>query len=87
MGNPVVWINTMIISFARSHLEAKKIEDALEPQEASANALAEAREIAQEQLAKLNKLQALIGGSADLASSTSRKTSGMADQPGTGRDQ
>ena len=67
---------------AADQLKAKKGEEALEPQEDSANALAEAREIAQDQLAQLNKLQALIG----FRQSVAKATAGMADVVGGQND-
>ena len=56
-------------------LKAKKIEAALEPQEKSADALAEALTLSQQQLAQFNKLQALIG----FKQSVGNATAGMED--------
>ncbi|MCH7226286.1 hypothetical protein [Haloferula sp. A504] len=67
---------------AATQLEAKKGEEALEPQEDAANALAEAREIAEAQLGQLNKLQALIG----FRQSVAKATAGMADVVGGQND-
>lgn len=70
------------MTLAADVLKAKKAEEALEPQEEAANALAEARELAQGQLAQLVKLQALIG----FRQSVAKATAGMADVVGGQND-
>lgn len=63
-------------------MENKKLEDALEPQEKAADALAEARALAEQQLAQLSKLQSLIG----FKQSVANATDGMADVLGGQND-
>ncbi len=63
-------------------MKAKKLEDALEPQEKAADALAEARTLSEQQLAQLNKLQSLIGFKQSVAGATE----GMADVLGGQND-
>lgn len=67
---------------AIDQLKANKGEEALESQDAAANALAEAREIAADQLTQLNKLQALIG----FRQAVAKATAGMADVVGGQND-
>ncbi len=63
-------------------LRAKKVEDAIDPQEQAANALTEARIIAQDQLVKFSLQQQLIG----FQQAVTNASSGMVDVLGAQND-
>jgi hypothetical protein len=70
------------IENALATLRAKKVEDAIDPQEQAANALTEARTIAQEQLVKFTLQQQLIG----FRQAVTNASSGMVDVLGAQKD-
>jgi len=67
---------------ALATLRAKQVEEAIEPQEQAANALTEARTIAQGQLVKFGLQQQLIG----FQQAVTNASSGMVDVIGTQKD-
>lgn len=70
------------IKLAATALQEKRAEDAIEPQEAAATALTQARAIAERQLLQLNLLQQLIG----FEQSVAKASEGMADIVGGQND-